>query len=92
MKVKISTGRTHQIRIHAAELGHPVIGDRKYGDFSLNRKCKKQGLNRMFLHAAEISFQLRNDSQKYSFSAPLDDNLEAFLVCLDSQKYYNSSG
>ena len=85
MNVEIGTGRTHQIRIHAAELGHPVVGDQKYGDFSLNRACKKLGLERMFLHAAKISFQLEKNDRKYSFFAPLDKDLEAFLVGLNSQ-------
>ena len=85
MNVDIGTGRTHQIRIHAAELGHPVVGDQKYGDFSLNRTCEKLGLNRMFLHAAKISFEFAKNGRKFSFFAPLDKDLEAFLVGLNSQ-------
>ncbi len=84
LDVEIGTGRTHQIRIHAAGLNHPVVGDQKHGDFSINRECKKMGLNRMFLHAASISFQMEESGRKYSFSAPLEINLESFLEGLAS--------
>lgn len=48
------TGRTHQIRVHCAALGHPVAGDPKYGDRALNRRLRSAGLGRLFLHAASI--------------------------------------
>ena len=48
------TGRTHQIRVHCAALGHPVAGDGKYGDRALNRRLRSLGLRRLFLHAASI--------------------------------------
>ena len=48
------TGRTHQIRVHCAALGHPVAGDPKYGDRALNRRLRSAGLRRLFLHAASI--------------------------------------
>ena len=48
------TGRTHQIRVHCAALGHPVAGDRKYGDRDLNLRLRSSGLKRLFLHAASI--------------------------------------
>ena len=48
------TGRTHQIRVHCAALGHPVAGDRKYGDRDLNLRLRSSGLTRLFLHAASI--------------------------------------
>ena len=79
MKVQIGTGRTHQIRIHAAQCGHPVVGDQKYGDYSFNRDCKKRGLKRMFLHASNLSFQLPSSGQKYNFTAQLDMELKGFL-------------
>src|SRR5690606_31540249 len=51
-EVRIETGRTHQIRVHARHIGHPVAGDDKYGDEAVNRKLREQaGLKRLFLHA-----------------------------------------
>ena len=58
VKVQIITGRMHQIRIHLASIDHPVIGDRKYGDFHLNKSLKqKYGLNHQLLHAYKICFK-----------------------------------
>lgn len=57
MDVCIETGRTHQIRVHAAYAGHPVAGDEKYGERSFNAELRALGLRRMFLHAAAVSFQ-----------------------------------
>ncbi|HQR25352.1 MAG TPA: RluA family pseudouridine synthase, partial [Steroidobacteraceae bacterium] len=54
MEVAIDTGRTHQIRVHAAYAGHPVAGDDKYGDREKNAALRQYGVNRMFLHAASI--------------------------------------
>lgn len=57
VEVKLVTGRMHQIRIHLASIHHPVIGDRKYGDFQINRDMKKRfGLNHQLLHAYKIKF------------------------------------
>ena len=52
MEVEIGTGKTHQIRVHAAHAGHPVAGDDKYGDRERNEALQAYGLHRMFLHAA----------------------------------------
>src|SRR5215813_12650607 len=54
LSADLLTGRTHQIRVHLAHLGFPVAGDEKYGDFERNRVLAKQGLGRLFLHAAEL--------------------------------------
>ena len=57
VEVKIITGRMHQIRIHLSSIDYPVIGDRKYGDFALNKQMKQQfGLNNQLLHAYKINF------------------------------------
>jgi len=56
LEAELLTGRTHQIRVHLAHLGHPVLGDARYGDFDLNHRLRKLGLKRMFLHAASIAF------------------------------------
>ena len=82
LNIYISTGRTHQIRIHAAQLGHPVAGDRKYGDFAFNRVCKKKGLKRMFLHSAMIAFRCRSSGVNYAITAPIDLELKSFLSVL----------
>lgn len=79
MEIEIKTGRTHQIRVQAAHLNHPILGDRKYGDHGLNRDWKKKGLHRMFLHAHRLSFQMPVSGRKYSFEAPLGTELEKLL-------------
>ncbi|QTS84108.1 RluA family pseudouridine synthase [Coxiella endosymbiont of Amblyomma nuttalli] len=56
------TGRTHQIRVHAAYMGHPIAGDEKYGDKSFNREMRKLGLCRLFLHSAGIYCKWENKS------------------------------
>ena len=84
MNVTIETGRTHQIRVHAAQVGYPIVGDNKYGDFSFNRKCQKMGINRMLLHAQNISFLLPKSGQKFNFTAPIDASLMAILDSLDT--------
>lgn len=56
LEVKLVTGRTHQIRVHLSHLGFPIIGDERYGDFELNKKIRKKGNKRMFLHAIELGF------------------------------------
>jgi 23S rRNA pseudouridine955/2504/2580 synthase len=58
-EVRIETGRTHQIRVHAQHIGHPVAGDDKYGDADANKRLReKAGLKRMFLHASTLEFAL----------------------------------
>ena len=57
LKAKIITGRMHQIRAHTKFKGYPVVGDRKYGDENLNKNERKNGLNRMLLHAFSINFK-----------------------------------
>ena len=77
MSVSLITGRTHQIRVHAAQCGHPIVGDKKYGDFSNNRKFAQLGLRRIFLHAYQLSFEW--DGNKLLFEAPLPDLLQSLL-------------
>jgi 23S rRNA pseudouridine955/2504/2580 synthase len=79
-EVRIETGRTHQIRVHAAHLGHPVAGDDKYGDKEANKRLAEQaGLKRLFLHAASMGFDLGAGTQPYMLNAPLSDDLRAVL-------------
>ncbi len=78
-EVFIDTGRTHQIRVHAAHIGAPVAGDAKYGDEGSNRALREgAGLRRMFLHATELAFDLA-DAGSYCFSAPLPRELSDVL-------------
>ena len=78
LEAELLTGRTHQIRVHLAHLGHPVLGDDKYGDFELNRALRKQGLKRMFLHAAKLSFTHPMTGDPVDLVSPLPADLERF--------------
>ncbi len=76
------TGRTHQIRVHAADLGHPLAGDVKYGDREFNKTMRDAGLGRMFLHAHLIGFTSPSSGKWVQVSAPLDENLVEVLEAL----------
>lgn len=79
-EVRIETGRTHQIRVHAQHLGHPVAGDDKYGDLDVNKRLRDQiGLKRLFLHAASLEFALDAGKTPYLLNAPLADELTEVL-------------
>jgi 23S rRNA pseudouridine955/2504/2580 synthase len=79
-EARIETGRTHQIRVHAAHLGHPVAGDDKYGAEDVNRRLRDQiGLKRLFLHAASLEFALDGGNAPYLLNAPLAPDLAAAL-------------
>lgn len=78
--VDLLTGRTHQIRVHAAESGHPLALDIKYGDDSFNRKMKQLGLPRMFLHAASLTLPLPGTSRTIDIEAPLPGEMKHFLL------------
>lgn len=78
-EVAIFTGRTHQIRVHAAHLGHPVLGDDKYGDREANRHFRSLGLKRMFLHAASLSLVHPGTGVRLQVTAPLDPKLQELL-------------
>jgi 23S rRNA pseudouridine955/2504/2580 synthase len=82
MEVQIGTGKTHQIRVHAAHAGHPVAGDDKYGDRERNEVLRSYGLNRMFLHAASIGVDRPGTHEPLSVSAPLGADLHAVLEAL----------
>jgi 23S rRNA pseudouridine955/2504/2580 synthase len=81
--VEIHTGRTHQIRVHAAFAGHPVAGDEKYGDREANARLRDFGLRRMFLHAASVGFRWP-DGEAFRADAPLPAELEAVLARLSA--------
>lgn len=77
MDVSIRTGRTHQIRVHAAFAGHPVAGDDKYGDREFNARLRALGLKRMFLHASSVAFRWPDTGQAFRAEAPLPAELAA---------------
>lgn len=83
VEVRLMTGRTHQIRVHAASIGHPLAGDEKYGDAEFNRLMKERGLKRLFLHAHSLKFPLPESEEKFSVSAPLAPELEKVLANLE---------
>jgi 23S rRNA pseudouridine955/2504/2580 synthase len=77
VEATLDTGRTHQIRVHAAHAGHPLAGDPKYGDREANKRFRSLGLKRLFLHAARFEFEL--GERACSISAPLSGDLRAVL-------------
>lgn len=83
MTVKLDTGRTHQIRVHAQHIGFPIAGDDKYGDDEFNRQLKSKGLKRLFLHAYSLKFYLPDPETGQDTSifveAPLDESLVNIL-------------
>lgn len=83
VRAEIKTGRTHQIRVHAAAIGHPVAGDDKYGDNKVNRLFKQHGLKRLFLHAAALELPPVLDQPARVIEAPLPQDLSDFLAAND---------
>jgi 23S rRNA pseudouridine955/2504/2580 synthase len=87
LEAELKTGRTHQIRVHLASSGFPILGDDKYGDFALNRVLLKAdatrgSLKRMFLHAHQITFTHPESGKPMTLNAPLPGDCERFLVSL----------
>jgi 23S rRNA pseudouridine1911/1915/1917 synthase len=84
VRVQIKTGRTHQIRVHFASIGHPVVGDSTYGggrENSLKPAVRRQvqALNRHFLHSEELAFVHPRSGERMKFTSPLPSELEEFL-------------
>jgi 23S rRNA pseudouridine955/2504/2580 synthase len=79
LEVRLMTGRTHQIRVHLAHAGHPVLGDDKYGDFELNRRLAKTGVRRLFLHASRLAFSHPLTKEKLELRSPLPADMKAFV-------------
>lgn len=84
LQVRIHTGRTHQIRVHAAHIGYPLAGDDKYGDSGYNRQMKGLGLKRLFLHASLMAFQIPGQRKGYRVEAPLEPSLRQVLSKLEA--------
>jgi 23S rRNA pseudouridine955/2504/2580 synthase len=79
VEAELKTGRTHQIRVHLAHVGHPIAGDDKYGDFVLNKALAHRGLKRMFLHACRLTLVHPVSGVRLTLEAPLAAELRAFL-------------
>ena len=77
--IRLDTGRTHQARVHAAHIGHPIAGDEKYGDWEFNRELRDLGLRRLFLHAARLRFAHPATGAKIEVTADLPSDLENVL-------------
>ena len=91
LEAELKTGRTHQIRVHLASSGFPIVGDDKYGDFALNRAMQKAdggriALKRMFLHAYRITFRHPEHGKPVTLEAPLAKECELFLKSLGQAK------
>src|SRR3989442_5018348 len=81
LELRIDTGRTHQIRVHLASLGHPVVGDTLYGAPRelRSRNSEAAALSRNFLHAAALQFHHPRTGTALSLSSPLPEDLSQFL-------------
>ena len=81
VRVNIETGRLHQIRLHFAKLGYPVVMDDQHGDFNFNKRFRKDyGLKRQFLHAAKLAVDF--NGKRHHWTAPLAEDLAATLKLL----------
>jgi 23S rRNA pseudouridine955/2504/2580 synthase len=85
LEAQLKTGRTHQIRVHLAYLGFPILGDEKYGDFALNRDGKRNGLKRMALHAWRMAFRHPLSAVPLECVAPLPDGIRSYIAAVDQQ-------
>lgn len=83
VEARLDTGRTHQIRAHAAAIGHPVAGDQKYGAKSFNQRMRTLGLKRLFLHAHTLALPALCGTRKIHVKAPLSDDLQRILTRLE---------
>ncbi|MBF0184223.1 MAG: RluA family pseudouridine synthase [Magnetococcales bacterium] len=79
LELVLESGRTHQIRVHCQSIGHPVAGDRKYGDAAFDARMGKIGLHRLFLHAWQLSFRHPHSGAWMTVEAPLEDRLHQVL-------------
>jgi 23S rRNA pseudouridine955/2504/2580 synthase len=86
LEAQLKTGRTHQIRVHLAHLGFPILGDEKYGEFTLNKSLKRDGLKRMALHAWRMAFRHPLTAAPLEFIAPLPDGMGNYMVAVDTEK------
>jgi len=79
VEARLETGRTHQIRVHLAHAGCPIVGDDKYGDYELNRRLARAGHRRMYLHAQSIAFRHPRTGERMCIEAPTPAAFDALL-------------
>lgn len=84
LEAQLVTGRTHQLRVQLSHLSFPILGDDKYGDFTLNKSLIKHGLKRMFLHSSETKIRHPLTNDKLALKAPLPPDLDKFLQKLEA--------
>ncbi len=82
MEAVLETGRTHQIRVHAAHAGHPLAGDDRYGDPAFDAELRRHGLRRLFLHAETLRLPHPAGSDALALHAPLPAELSELLARL----------
>ncbi len=85
LEAQLKTGRTHQIRVHLAHLGFPILGDEKYGDFALNKALKRDGLKRMALHAWRMGFRHPLTATPLECVAPLPSGISNYIATVNSE-------
>lgn len=86
LEAQLKTGRTHQIRVHLSHLGFPILGDEKYGEFSLNKNLKRDGLKRMALHAWRMALRHPLTAAPLECVAPVPDGIRSYIVAVDSRQ------
>jgi 23S rRNA pseudouridine955/2504/2580 synthase len=90
LEAELKTGRTHQIRVHLASSGFPIVGDDKYGDFALNREMQRAdgqraAFKRMFLHAHQLTFVHPESGKPVTLKAALPSECQRLLKALEQQ-------
>lgn len=85
LEAQLKTGRTHQIRVHLAHLGFPILGDEKYGDFALNKRLKPGGLKRMALHAWRMAFRHPLTAAALECRAAIPEGIAGYIAAVDRQ-------
>jgi 23S rRNA pseudouridine955/2504/2580 synthase len=90
LEAELKTGRTHQIRVHLAHIGLPIVGDAKYGDFALNKALARPnahpGIKRMFLHAYRLKLAHPITGETLQFEAPLPAECRRFVESLRAER------
>lgn len=86
LEAQLKTGRTHQIRVHLAHLGFPILGDEKYGDFAHNKQLKRDGLKRMALHAWRMAFRHPLTASPLECLAPLPNGIGGYIAAVDAKQ------